>query len=83
MMSLLTRNTQHVTHNTQHATRNTQHASQAVCSRLAETLRLYPKPCRVLGLDVNRAFMAALAGVVLSFIGTLIRIGSTSGGVDK
>jgi hypothetical protein len=42
-------------------------------------LRLYPRPCRVLGLDVNLNFMLGLAGVVASLVGTLIRLASASG----
>jgi hypothetical protein len=47
---------------------------QAVCSRLSENFRLFPRPCRVLSLDVDRAFMAGLFTVVSSLIGSLARI---------
>jgi hypothetical protein len=49
-------------------------APQDVCSRLSLTLLQYPRPCRVLGLDVNRAFMAGLATVVFSLAGSLVRL---------
>jgi hypothetical protein len=49
-------------------------ALQAVCSRLSKNFLNFPHPCRVLGLNVDRTFMAGLVTVVSSLIGSFLRV---------